>query len=181
MAASDTEKLRELIVYAAQRLQAAPQFSTTTLWATLFLADFGHYRATGHSITCQDHIKLASGPAPEDYKDLLTTLQWQKAIKIESRQVGGHGQKRAVPLREPDLSVFSPDELATIDAVIERTWGMAAQDVSDLSHEFLGWRAAQPSERIPYSTAFLRVPELTETELQRGQELAARFGVTEPA
>lgn len=180
MGASSVEKTYELVVYVAQRFQAAPRFSATKLWKILFWADFDHYRATGQSITRRDYIKLAYGPVPEGYEGLLTTLRWQKAITIESRQVGGHVQKRAVPLREPDLSVFSPDELATINAVIERTWGMSAQDVSDFSHEFLGWQAAQIGERIPYSTAFLRVPELTEAELQRGQELAARFGVTEP-
>jgi hypothetical protein len=74
-------------------------------------------------------------------------------------------------LREPDLSSFSGTEIAIVEAVIRRLWGRSAAGVSDLSHRFIGWKAAADREVIPYETVFLDNSEPGEAEIEYAREL----------
>jgi len=70
---------------------------------------------------------------------------------------------RLVPLRRPDLEAFSNDELKVVDQVIKWLWGKTAKEVSELSHEEMGWKVVEEGEDIPYSAALLaRDAPLTE-------------------
>lgn len=45
---------------------------------------------------------------------------------------------RRVPLRDPDLSRFAVEELATVEQIISALWGKNAREVSDFPHEEMG-------------------------------------------
>ena len=94
-------------------------------------------------------------------------------MAIAQREIFGRRQERPCALREPDLSEFSGQEIATIDRVIEALWGKSARDVTDLSHEFIGWQAAQPGEVIPYETVFVNDSEPMDEDVQHAQSLIA--------
>ncbi len=53
-------------------------------------------------------------------------------------------QKRPVALRQADLRPFSPEEIDLINNVVRHFWRMTASQVSDISHQFLGWQLADP-------------------------------------
>ena len=88
--------------------------------------------------------------------------------------LGGRVQHRAVNLREPNLDVFTPEQIALVDSIIEKLWGYTADEVSDLSHQMVGWKIAEPGESIPYESVFVSAAPLTEADVLRAKELATQ-------
>jgi len=83
-----------------------------------------------------------------------------------------HGE-RVILLRQPDLTQFADTELKVVDQVIQWLWGKTAKEVSDLSHEEMGWKMVDDGEDIPYSAALLaRKAPLTDKIRQQAAELA---------
>ncbi len=172
MVRRNSDKLRELILYVATRWQDDSRFGVTRLTKALFWADFEAYRSTGEAITGSDYIKMRHGPMLEGQQSLLTSMEWQGTLRIERVQTGAGMQQRPVPLREPDMTLFSADEIDVIDEIIAAHRGKTAAQISDLSHEFLGWRATRLGNRIAYGTALLSTPDLTPEEIAFGMELS---------
>jgi len=73
-------------------------------------------------------------------------------------------QHRTVNLREPRLDIFKPQQIALVDSIIEQFWGFTADEVSDFSHETVGWKIAEPGESIPYESVFVSAAPLTEAD-----------------
>jgi hypothetical protein len=171
MDGSGNKKLQELILYIARRSEGDEPFGQTKLNKILFYSDFIAYAKRGHSITGQQYRKVVHGPEPTDVLQAIAALQEQDALAIARLEYHGLPHQRPTPLREPELSVFSAEEISIVEHVISELWGRSARDVRDLSHDFIGWRAARYGELIPYETMFLSSRELTEREYQRGAEL----------
>lgn len=169
---SDTdEKLEELILYIAKRAEPDPAFGATKLNKILFFADFESYAQCGESITGQEYMKLEHGPVPRRLKPVMDRLTAQKRIAIEARNYKGKEQKRAVARSEPRLTMFSEVELSLVDHFIDELWGDSASKVSDLSHQFVGWKVARLKETIPYETMLISARPLTEADLEHARRL----------
>lgn len=157
------EKMRELILYLAAKSETDPRFSSTKLNKLLFYCDFGAYRQLGQSITGHSYRKLQFGPAPKVMPVLEQMKRDQECVEIE-RDHFGHAQRRVVAMRPPDVSLFTAEELRLADQILEELWESNATEVSDLSHDFIGWKAAAPNEIIPYETVFVGDPGLPVSE-----------------
>jgi hypothetical protein len=171
-----TEKFKEMILYIAQESECDRNFGATKLNKILFFCDFLGFRAHGSSISEQRYFKLPYGPAPRSLKPAITELVAEEACIEVERNHFGRPQKRIVVRREAKVEVFTAKEIALINSVIRALWDNSAQEVSDLSHHFIGWQAAGDLEDIPYETIFLGDPRglsLTEEEIRFGQELVA--------
>ena len=91
-------------------------------------------------------------------------------------------QEVLVPIREPNLNWFSAEELDLVNDVINNLSDYSAREVSDLSHErTLAWKIADDHEEIPYETVFLSSRSATKEDIERGQELAKKYGWLLPA
>lgn len=158
------EKMRELILYLAAKSEADPRFSSTKLNKLLFYCDFGAYRQLGRSITGHSYRKLQFGPAPKAMLPILERMKGdQDCVEVEKDRFG-HSQRRIVALRFPDISLFTPEELQLADRIVAELWESNATEVSDLSHDFIGWKAAALNEIIPYETVFVGDPGLPVSE-----------------
>jgi hypothetical protein len=177
MVRRNIEKLHELILYIARQYEDDPLYGKTRLTKVLFWSDFEHYRQTGEAITGSDYIAMPQGPMLENLDGYLTGMGFKNWLTIEPAPSGGPNPlQRPVATREPNLGVFAADELAVIDRIIAEQRGTSAAEVSDLSHEFIGWRAApRHGERIPYGTALLSKPRLTPELVAYGLELSAQL------
>ena len=172
----DERKLRELILYISQKCATDPTFGATKLNKILFFADFLAYANLGKAITNFDYQKLPQGPAPRRLVPVRDQMIADGELVIQQvRLLRGNVQKRTVNLRPPDLTIFSGDEIALVDEVIEALEGAKAEAVSELTHRMLGWKLVDEGESIPYNTIFLSNEPLTEAETQRGRELARLF------
>lgn len=159
-----TEKFRELILYLARESEGDDYFGAIKLNKLLFNVDFEAYRRFGKSITDQEYQALPLGPAPRAVVPILKDMVEQGDLFIREEPCYGYVQKRPLALREPDLRVFSQEEIALIAHALLRFRYMSASQISDLSHEFLGWSLAEEGETIPYAVALLGRDELTEQE-----------------
>jgi hypothetical protein len=151
----DARKLQELIVYVAGRSENDTRFGSTKLNKILFYADFESFRRTGQSITGAVYQRLPNGPAPHQ---LLPALGALVGSVTERRvQTPAGSQRRIVPLRDADTSLFSGTEIALVEEVLTALAPMTGKQVSDASHNTMAWQLTQDGQEIPYGTAFLTV------------------------
>ena len=117
-------------------------------------------------------MRLPKGPAPRRLVPIREEMNARGEIAIQKKELFGYFQSRIVPLRKPNLSGFTADQLALVDKVIEALWGHSASLVSDVSHQ-RAWRITRDGETIPYEAALLSDDNLTDCEINRVRELNA--------
>lgn len=167
------EKFKELLLYVATRCETNPRFGATKLNKVLFYADFLAFARWGSPITGARYQRLQWGPAPRQLPPMVQRLMRAGDAYIEP--VGR--QKRLVAMRPPSLSCFTQVELDLVNEVIERLWNHTAVEVSDLSHEMVGWRAFATKEDIPYPTVFVSAQAPTEDDIEWAQGIARERGL----
>jgi hypothetical protein len=182
MAASaigDEEKLAELILYISQKCATDRKFGAIKLNKILYLSDFLSFGNWGEPITGVEYQHLRKGPAPRRLIPVRDALQKDGKLVVQSVSLkSGNIQKRTVNLTEPDLKLFSGREIALVDSVIEGLWDLDAEESSDFSHRFVGWKMTKEGDPIPYGSVFISDEPLSAAEALRGQELAREFGLT---
>ena len=175
----DEAKFKELILYIADQCCSDRYWSATKLNKVLFYSDFLYYQETGRSITGAEYQALEYGPAPKKLLPIRQKLVDEGALAIDQRKF----QHRVVPLRNPDLTNFAAQEIAIVNKVINCLKNASAETVSELSHAFLGWKAAWTETEkskepvtIPYGTVFVDNPPIDEFEEAHGFALAKKYG-----
>lgn len=170
--ATSADKFRELILYVARESQEDPRCGSVKLNKILFYADFEAYRRLGTSISGEEYQKLERGPAPRRLLPTVDDMVRRGWCAWASREYFGFPLKKLIALRDPDASIFSGEEIALVHQVIRDLWELNATEVSDLSHRFAGWQAAELGETIPYKTVFVdQARPLTREEEEWVQEL----------
>ena len=80
---------------------------------------------------------------------VLDNLQASKKISIEEHKVINFSQKKFISLSQPDISMFSDEELGFVDYLISAICDEhTATSISNLSHGLI-WQAAGMGEEIP--------------------------------
>jgi uncharacterized phage-associated protein len=178
--AFDKTKFQELILYLAKRSADDPHFGATKLNKLLFFSDFLAYGQLGSPITGATYQKLRWGPAP---RQLLPTQREMKRDGIaQVRRASTFTPDKTTALRDPDLSVFTAEEIAIVDEVLCELQSDNATMVSDRSHQFsVGWQVAAEQEEIPYETVFLYGGDIHPAALEYGKQLAVDQGWVDPA
>lgn len=170
----DERKLAELILYIAQKCVDDPTFGAIKLNKILCYSDFIFYAYHERGITNVEYQKLPNGPAPRRLVPVRDQLIRRRHLGIQDVLLtNGKIQKRPVNLRPPNLSLFTGEEIAVVDRVIESFKGVRADRTSELSHDLVGWLVAEVGGTIPYSTFFFANPPLSEEEMYRARELKA--------
>ena len=175
----EEKKFRELLIYITATCENHSLFGAVKLNKVLFYSDFLAYKQLGKSITGADYLALERGPGPRRLVPIREDMIQKRDIAPDNRM----SQNRLVPLRDPDLSLFSAQEIAIVDKIIRRFKDENAGSVSELSHAFLGWKAARAEGEIkntnisiPYETVFVKSPPLDEFEAAHGLDLAGKYG-----
>jgi hypothetical protein len=173
------QRFRELILYIAQKSADDPWFGAVKLNKILYHSDFRAFERFGVPLTGVRYFRLPQGPAPKKLKHVERELIEEGAIRVEEIELvfgrQSYRQKRTVALREPEMRLFTADEIALVDEVIRELRSQNAKEVSDASHD-VRWRVLQHKDALPYEFAHLADYSVSEAEEQRIQELAARFG-----
>ncbi len=147
-------RLKELILYIAEKCQEDPTFGATKLNKILYFSDFISFTMHGEPITGVEYMRLGQGPVPKRMKPITRELETQHKISIKSRDYFGLEQQRVIPLVDADLDVFKPRDIAVVDEVIKHFWGDSAKKVSLMSHG-IAWKMFEDKESIPYEAAYL--------------------------
>ena len=170
MAKSD-KKFREFILLICARSAGDKKFGSIKLNKLLFYADFSAYLTFGKAITGEEYFKLPKGPAPRRLLPTVEKMKQNDELAYEEIRYFGHTQKKPIALRQPDLAVFTPQEIDLVHTMIKKFWDLDAFKISEKSHLFLGWKAARNRETIPYSTALIGSRGPTSEEQAYGLEL----------
>ena len=168
------KKMKELILYISEKCADDPYFGATKLNKILFFSDFAAYGELGRPITGMEYMKLPHGPAPRRLVPIREEMEENNELAIQEARLAGFSQKRPVNLRSANLDLFSAEQIALVDTVIERVRRASAADLSRYTHGWEGWKFADDQETIPYSAVFLSDDPITEFEAQRGRELATK-------
>jgi len=169
-------KFKELLLYLAQRSAGDPLFGATKLNKLLFYCDFLAYGQLGRSVTGARYQRLKHGPAPRQLVPIQRELEAEGAMSVQVRQFFNQVQKRPVAMRPPNLGLFSGEEIALVDMLLEVLRHYSASEVSALSHLEAGWQLVDDGEDIPYESVFLSPPGLTEDDVDQGLKLWHEHG-----
>lgn len=178
----DERKFTEMVVYVARRLEGDRAGGATKLNKALFFADFAHMRRTGRPISGAEYQRLANGPAPRRLLPVRQALAARGDVEVVTESFLGYEQHRLVAHREADTTLFTPDELASLDRVLDDLAHLTARQVSDLSHEEAGWQLCADGETIGYEMALIARRQLsTPTTRRLAADVAERYGVAADA
>jgi hypothetical protein len=162
------DKLAELMLYIAGKCETDQTFGAVKLCKILFFADFTAFLARGAPITGAEYHKLPQGPVPTRSKLVRERLVDEgRAVLKKEHRFGNYEQHKLIALDEPKWDVLSAEEVAIVDDVIERLWGKSAKAVSEISHEFAGWKYARDHETIPYESVCLPTDPIPLTDEDR--------------
>jgi Protein of unknown function (DUF4065) len=171
----DEDKFRELILYIAHKCSDDRGFGDTRLNKVLFFSDAFALQYLGEPVTGARYQKLPYGPAPRALLPVRRAMEAEGDLRTE--RVGDPPRTVTMALRGPDMSHFSEAEMELIDEVIGIFEGKTAALVSRLSHlNSPGWNLVETHEDIPLESQLLSTSSPPPEVLERGRELAQRFG-----
>lgn len=153
--AKSEKKFKELILLVCARSEHDPKFGAIKLNKLLFYSDFSAYLTFGKSISGQQYFKLPKGPAPRNFVPVTKRMVESDDLAYKEVEYFGRIQKKPIALRQPDLDLFTPQEIDLVHKMIQKYWNASAAAISENSHLFLGWRIARDKEIIPYCTALV--------------------------
>lgn len=171
---ADDDALRQLILHIAALSAGDEYFGAAKLNKLLFLADFLAFMQLGRPITGQAYQKLRAGPAPRRIVRVRGEMVADGVLAIEEVQIFDRTQKRPVPMSSADLSGFTPEELQLVGKLVDEWRGASALQISQASHEFIGWQMVKAGETIPYEAALVGVLTLGEDQLKHAEGLQGR-------
>ena len=169
--AESERKFKELLLYVTEQSEGDSSFGATKANKLLFFADFQAYLHLGHSITGRLYERMNHGPVPVDIYSTRTEMEQEESILVFDRDYYGNRQTRYAARRQPDLSLFSAEEISLVGRLIRENWGKSARDISDESHQFAGWALARDREVIPYEVALVSFRDPTPAEIEYGRSL----------
>jgi hypothetical protein len=150
-------KTHELILYIASKLALRSNYGSTLLNKALYFSDSIAYMKLGQPISSFKYIKQNFGPTPDPAQFLKIRDKLVKVgdLEISSMEYFGRLQKKVIAKRQPNVSVFSVEEIVIVDDVLNQIEHMSGTDISDLSHQFPAWKVADDKEELPFFTFLL--------------------------
>jgi hypothetical protein len=174
---ANPEKLRELILYIAARMEKDDHAGQgrIKLAKLLWLSDFEAFRRLGESITGVRYIADELGPAPEG--ELLALRDLEGDLILEP----GYDKQRLPRAQRPaNTQLFTKDELALVDELLAKYREWTGKQLVDLAHAFPGYKMVERGELVPMESAFLASEPPSDADVERAKEIARERGWLSP-
>ncbi|MBI5621672.1 SocA family protein [Candidatus Falkowbacteria bacterium] len=155
--AINRKKYQNAILYLCQNLKGEVR-GKKKLAKLLYFADFDFYEKTQKSITGDTYKALPMGPFPASLPDVTTDMTSKKMLSIEPTDEwnGFNPTEIYKCLVDPNVNIFSKDEIEILDRVIVKYGHLTGKQLEDLSHAEAPYIGTQPSKTIPYELALYR-------------------------
>ncbi|MTI95924.1 MAG: DUF4065 domain-containing protein [Firmicutes bacterium] len=127
---------------------ANPELAKSKLMKYLFYADFVNYKRFSHSVSGIPYQHLPYGPVPLNHGLLLDYLTENNIVSIQP--FGSYEGEYIEPHKQPDLSVFTEGELATMKDVLEFFRSFNAKEISEYSHQEEAYVKTKERQLISY-------------------------------
>ena len=142
-------RLKNLLLYVIEQMGEVFQ---TKMNKVLFYIDFLSYRESGMAISGLAYNAIEFGPVPQRWDRVYSAFD---EIVPESRLVHDQESTALTASAEADMSCFTEQERAIIEAVCAKMKGLSAHDISELSHNEPAWQKhLQKEGTIPFEEAF---------------------------
>ncbi len=146
----DLEKLENLILYI---LKKAKGIGKTRLNKLLWYCDFKYFKEYGVSLTGTQYIHLQYGPVPKQYDIILGRLQESNRVESEEFVYMHKSGEEFKALTPPNVSLFSEEEMETVDYVLKTLGSLNAEEISEKSHQEAGYKETSHRDVILYKYA----------------------------
>lgn len=144
----DFEKFKNLVLYFAKEV---PYLSKTKLNKLLFYSDFKYFQMELVSMTGLSYKRDYYGPVPMDFEILyailndLDTIMWR---------IFPNGRGEYIVHKEPfNPDIFTKEEIKTIEEVAKKFSADNAEEISEKSHEEIGYIETEMKNIISYEYA----------------------------
>src|SRR5271154_1500233 len=147
-----SKKTKELIIYIAYKLKDKPNYGSILLNKTLYFIDCVSYVKNGKPITDFTYIKQKLGPTPDPAKFLQVRneLENKNELKRVDDIYFGKPQRKYIANREPSIELFDKNEIVIIEEVIATIANHSGADISNYTHNIIGYNAAKHMEEMPF-------------------------------
>jgi uncharacterized phage-associated protein len=136
-------KLWQLIIFFAHH-EAVKPLGKTKLFKLLYFADVTHIQTVGEPLTGAEYRKFPFGPVPTQGDLALKELQLHRLISQKRLLLpNGHLMREFTALQEPDMAIFTAQEIMTIHYVIQEYGKDTASVLSWKSHQEYAWLFAE--------------------------------------
>lgn len=152
------KKFKETLLYILGKVGAKPNVGETVLYKLLYFIDFNYYEKYEEQLIGATYIKNHHGPTPIEFQAIVNEMIETKEIEVVKSKYFQHLQKKYLPHRKPDLSVFNANEIKMIDDVLQKLSDMNASTISEYSHQDIPWMVTQDRQKIDYESVFYRTP-----------------------
>ena len=157
--AENVEKFKNALLYITQKIGALPNVGQTVLYKILYFCDFDYYEKYEEQLIGATYIKNHFGPTPREFSKIIKEMVKDGEIEEVITKFFDKDKKKYLPVKNPDLSVFSGRELQHIDEEIARLGHKTAKELSDFSHQDVPWISTAIGKDIPYEAVFYRTKE----------------------
>lgn len=151
-------KFKEVLIYILGKVGAKPNVGETVLYKLLYFIDFNYYEKYEEQLIGATYIKNHHGPTPIEFQSIVNEMIENKEIEVVKSKYFQLLQKKYLPHREPDLTIFNANEIKLIDDVLQKLSGMNASTISEYSHQDVPWIVTPERQRIDYESVFYRTP-----------------------
>lgn len=145
------EILMEMILFFASKPEGVLK---TKVNKYLWYSDFIHFSYTTISISGAVYVHLPYGPVPDQYEMYLHALNVEGSLQRQeyafNEEITG---EKLIALRPPVMKLFSPTAQQTLEKVYQQLKKYSSKQISDLSHEEIGYIKTKQGEPISYEYA----------------------------
>lgn len=153
------EKFKEVFLYVLSKIGAKPNIGEGVLCKLMYFIDFDFYEKHEKQLMGAVYIKNHHGPTPAGFPEIVKTMEEKGEIARVVKQHYQYQQKKYIPLRTPDLSKITAEEIEHIDWVLARLSDKNAAEMEQYSHRDVPWISTDDQTVIDYETVFYRTPE----------------------
>jgi Antitoxin SocA-like, Panacea domain len=169
-------RLREMILYVSDHCANARRFGKVKLNKIIWKSDFDAFAARHVPVTGRPYQRLRWGPAAVEMPPLYGEMLQEGLIHIDRIDLGdGYIEHRTIPDVQPELKLFSQDDLSYVDTAIEYYWEKTGTEASDDSHG-VAWGTREDGDPMPYELALLSDRHLGKMQGARLLEMASQAG-----
>ncbi|MDO8805582.1 MAG: DUF4065 domain-containing protein [Elusimicrobiota bacterium] len=147
----DLEKTLSMIALIAEKTKGV---FTTKLNKLMWYTDFLHFKGYGRSITGCTYVHLPLGPVPNNYDLLISVAADDKLISKEEKFFSnGMAGVEFKSIATIDKSLFSKEEIKTIEAVTNHFKAYNCKQIKDQSHNEKAYIKTSAGDGISYKYA----------------------------
>lgn len=156
------KKYQEVILYLADKMGGEIK-GKKKLAKLLYFVDFDFFEKFQESITGDTYKALPMGPFPITMDQVIDSLIDEKRIILKFEQPRPDYNPTEIYLAtEKPAGVFSKEEQAILDRVVEKYGQLTGKELETLTHAEAPYIGTAPNQEIAYELSFYRGTNLNE-------------------